>query len=184
MRGRLSAGSIGHHNWDGANQHSNSGHPSTRQKAAIYMDILIAATSNSSAAEHHRRQMWLPGQTHQKNQPRLTKVPPVANIQSGNEAADEWAKLAASEPDDHGVECRRHPAACTTDIPSAPAAQGVGKERGNLDKGYVLRKKGKPDPTPTRAEKRTASRFYRLKSGHALTGVHLKSTDNRPDDHC
>jgi len=42
----------------------------------------------------------------------------------------------------------------------------------------------KPDPTPARAEKRTASRFYQLKSGHAFTGVYLKSTDNRPDDHC
>ena len=28
------------------------------------------------------------------------------------------------------------------------------------------------------------SRFYQLKSGHALTGVYLKSKDNRPDDHC
>ena len=50
-------------------------------------------------------------------------------------------------------------------------------------RGYVLRKKGKPDPTPARAEKRTASRYYQLKSGHALTGVYLKSTDNRPS-HC
>ena len=33
-------------------------------------------------------------------------------------------------------------------------------ERRNLNKGYVLRKKGKPDPTPARAEKRTASRVY------------------------
>ena len=48
----------------------------------------------------------------------------------------------------------------------------------------MLRKKGKPDPTPARAEKRTASRYYQLKSGHALRGVYLKSTDNRPDDHC
>jgi len=48
----------------------------------------------------------------------------------------------------------------------------------------VLRKKGKPDPTPARAEKRLASLFYQLKSRHALTGVYLKSTDNRPDDHC
>jgi len=56
-------------------------------------------------------------------------------------------------------------------------------ERRHLNKRYVLRKKRKPDPTPARAEKRTASRYYQLKSGHALTGVHLKSTDNRPD-HC
>jgi len=48
----------------------------------------------------------------------------------------------------------------------------------------VLRKKGKPDPTLARAEKRTAARFYQLKSGHVLMGVYLKSTNNRPDDHC
>ena len=57
-------------------------------------------------------------------------------------------------------------------------------ERRHLDKGYVLREKGKLGPTPARAENRTASRFYQLKSGDALTGVYLKSTDNRPDDHC
>jgi len=47
-------------------------------------------------------------------------------------------------------------------------------ERRHLNKGYVLREKGKPDPTPVMAEKRTASRFYQLKSGHALTGVYLE----------
>jgi len=44
----------------------------------------------------------------------------------------------------------------------------------------MLRKKGKADPTPARGEKRTAPRFYQLKSGHALMGVYLKSTH----DHC
>jgi len=57
-------------------------------------------------------------------------------------------------------------------------------ERRNLNRGYVLRKKGNPGPTTARAEERTASRYYQFKSGHALTGVYLKSTDNRPDDHC
>ena len=57
-------------------------------------------------------------------------------------------------------------------------------ERRRPNKGYAIRENGKPDPTAARAEKRTASRFYQLKSGHALTGVYLKSTDNRPDDHC
>ena len=33
-------------------------------------------------------------------------------------------------------------------------------ERRRLNKGYVLRKKGKPGLTPARAEKRTAARFY------------------------
>jgi len=46
----------------------------------------------------------------------------------GNEAADGWAKLAAIEPDDHGGLSGWHLAVRTTDIPSAPAAQGVGKE--------------------------------------------------------
>jgi len=34
-------------------------------------------------------------------------------------------------------------------------------ERRNRNQGYVVRIRGKPDPTPARAEKRTASRFYR-----------------------
>ena len=34
------------------------------------------------------------------------------------------------------------------------------------------------------SEERTASRFHQLKSGRALTGVYLKSTDNRPDENC
>ena len=113
----------------------------------------------------------------------------------GNEVADEWAKLAANEPDDHGVEwlARAH----GTRLPERATSlahlrrRATEKkwpeartwcERRNLNKGYVLRKKGKPDPTPARAEKRTASRYYQLKSGHALTGVYLKSTDNRPDE--
>jgi len=40
---------------------------------------------------------------------------------AGNEAADGWAKLAASEPDDHGVEWLAL-------ADGAPRAQGVGKE--------------------------------------------------------
>ena len=45
-------------------------------------------------------------------------------------------------------------------------------------------RKASPAPTPASAEKRTASRLYQIESGHALTGLYLKSTDNRPDDHC
>jgi len=41
-------------------------------------------------------------------------------------------------------------------------------ERRQLNKGYVLREKGKPGPTPARAEERTSSRFYQLKSGRVL----------------
>jgi len=58
----------------------------------------------------------------------------------------------------------------------------VRAEQLNRPATFSEKKKGKPDPTPARTEKRTASRIYQLKSGHALTGVYLKSTENRPDD--
>ena len=105
--------------------------------------------------------------------------------------------MAAGEPDDHGVEWQT--LANGARLPSRPTSlahlmrRASEKkwpeapswcERRQLNKGYVLRKKGKTNPTPARAEKRTASWFYQLKSGHVLTGVYLKSTDNSPDDQC
>jgi len=101
----------------------------------------------------------------------------------GNEVADKWAKLAASEPDDHGVEWMT--LADGTWLPVRPTSLAhLGRKPGRGVSGDVLRKKSKPGPTPARAEKRTASRYYQLNSGHALMGVHLKSADNQPDDHC
>ena len=58
-------------------------------------------------------------------------------------------------------------------------------ERRCLNKGYVLRKKGKPDPTPARAEKQTAANSTSSSPGMPLRACsYLKSMDNRPDDHC
>ena len=98
-------------------------------------------------------------------------------------------KQAASEPDGHGVEWLKHPdkygrrAMPPTSLAHLRRRASEKKwpearswcERRHLNKGYVLRKKGKPDPIPARAEKRTASRFYQLKSGcvpeeHEQTG--------------
>jgi len=42
---------------------------------------------------------------------------------------------------------------------------GRGASGDDSTRGYVLREKGEPDPTPAMAEKRTASNFYQLKSG-------------------
>jgi len=113
----------------------------------------------------------------------------------GDEVADGWAKQAASGPDDRGVEWLT--LAKGGRLPSWPTSRAHLKrrasekkwpearqwcERRRLNMGYVLWEKGKPDPTPARAEKRTASRFYQPESGYALTGAYLKS--NRPDDHC
>ena len=44
--------------------------------------------------------------------------------------------------------------------------------------------KQKPDPTVARANKRLASRFYQLKTGHGLTGQYLHWTTRRPDASC
>jgi len=115
----------------------------------------------------------------------------------GNEVADGWAKQAASEPDDHGVEWLAYANGVRRPLPPNSLVHLKRKasekkwpearlwcERRQLNRCYVLRKKGKPDPAPARAEKRTAARFYQLMSGHALMGVYLESTQNRPDDHC
>ena len=40
------------------------------------------------------------------------------------------------------------------------------------------------DPTPAKAPKWIAARFYRLKTGHALTATHLKWIKLREDDQC
>jgi len=44
--------------------------------------------------------------------------------------------------------------------------------------------KQKPDPTVAKANKRLASRFYQLKTGHCLTGQYLAWTTRRPDATC
>ena len=115
-----------------------------------------------------------------------------------NEVAAEWARRAASEPDDHGVEWLAHadkysrqskPPASLAHLKRRDSEKVWPEarpwcERRQLNKEYVLRENGKPDPTPTRAEKRTASRDYQLNTRHALRGVYLERTNNRPDDHC
>jgi len=46
------------------------------------------------------------------------------------------------------------------------------------------KRKQKPDPTVAKANKRLASRFYQLKTGHCLTGQYLAWTTRRPDATC
>jgi len=52
----------------------------------------------------------------------------------------------------------------------------AGLRRGSINK-Y-------PDPTVARANKRLASRFYQLKTGHCLTGQYLAWATRRPDASC
>jgi len=49
---------------------------------------------------------------------------------------------------------------------------------------YRPREKLKPDPTVAKANKRLASRFYQMKTGHCLTGQYLAWTTRRPDATC
>ena len=89
----------------------------------------------------------------------------------GIPGADGWAKRAASEPDDHGVAWLAHADKYgRRSMPPAPLGHVKHRtvkhrasdkkwpearswcERRQLSKGYVLQEKGKPDPTPDRAE--------------------------------
>jgi len=79
----------------------------------------------------------------------------------GNEIADGWDKQAASEPDNHGVEWptlangARIPSRATSIVQLRrrasekkwPEARSWCEQRW-LNKGYVLREEGKPDPRP------------------------------------
>jgi len=42
----------------------------------------------------------------------------------------------------------------------------------------------KPDPTVAKANRRLASRFYQMKTGHCLTGQYLAWITRRPDASC
>ena len=105
----------------------------------------------------------------------------------GNEVADGWAKPAADEPDAHGVEWfnfraksgrESSPSGDPRPMSSAGFGEGVGGGQGlgreearkTKNRKYRPSEKKKPDSTVARANKRLASRFYQLKTGHCLTG--------------
>ena len=44
--------------------------------------------------------------------------------------------------------------------------------------GLTTRKRMRPDPTSAKATKAVASRFYQLRTGHALIGPYLKEIGN------
>jgi hypothetical protein len=50
--------------------------------------------------------------------------------------------------------------------------------------GYCLPTETKPVPTTIKTTKRIATRYYQLKTGHAVIGVHLKRIKTIPDDRC
>jgi len=109
----------------------------------------------------------------------------------GNEKADEWAKLAADEPDARGVEDLEwltysdRPEARSIPLPGSLAnirreisekkwAEARTWAGGRTSKKkYKMPDSQKPDGTVAESNKRLASRFYQLKMGHCRTGQYL-----------
>jgi hypothetical protein len=112
----------------------------------------------------------------------------------GNEKADEWAKLAAEEPDAHGVEWLQGGAPMPLPISLAHFKRESSEKK--LDevrrwtggrtsaKKYRMPREQQPDKTVAGSSKRVASRFYQLKTGHRLTGQYLSGTKNRATPEC
>jgi len=107
---------------------------------------------------------------------------------AGNEKADEWAKLAAEEPDARGVERLTYSdrvEAFSMPLPSSLAniKWEISKKKwmearswagGRTSKTkYKVPKSQRPDDTVAGSNKRFASRYYQLKTGHGRTGQYL-----------
>jgi hypothetical protein len=117
----------------------------------------------------------------------------------GNEKADEWAEVAAAEPDTRGVEWLRH-ANLYGKRPMPPPRslahlkREIAKKKWTearrwaqarvTGRKYKLPSKRCPDAMVARSTKGQASRYYQLIPGHALIGQYLKGTNNRPSAEC
>jgi len=118
---------------------------------------------------------------------------------AGNEKADEWAKIAAEEPDTRGVEwlsysgrTEARPMPLPRSLVSlkreisekkwAEARQWAGGRTSK--KKYRMPDGQKPDGAVANSTKRLASRFYQLKTGHCLTGQYLNWTKRRLTPQC
>jgi len=88
---------------------------------------------------------------------------------------------------------RRNSGDTAGDVPSAPTAQGDRKEvagstgmvRAQKPKRRLcVSKEGEAGPDPSQGRKTDSLEILPAQVGACLTGVYLKSVDNRPDDHC
>ena len=120
----------------------------------------------------------------------------------GNEKADEWAKLAADEPDARGVEGLEW---MTYSDPPEERSMPLLRSLANIKRkiaakkwvearawagGQTSKKKYKmlgsqrPDGTVVGSTKRLTSRFYQLKLGYCHTGQYLHWVKVRPTAQC
>jgi len=117
----------------------------------------------------------------------------------GNEKADEWAKLAAEEPDARGVEWWTY--SVRQEERSMPLPRSLANIKREIaekkweearqwaggrtsKKKYKMPKSQRPNGTVAGSTKRLAARFYQLKTGHCLTGEYLHWTKSRPTPQC
>jgi len=104
------------------------------------------------------------------------------------EKADEWAKIAAEEPDIHGVKWlnfsdRTEVRAMRLPRSLANLKREISEEkwvearqwagRRTSKKKYRMPKSQRPDSTVAGSTRRLALRFYQIKTGHCLTGQYL-----------
>jgi hypothetical protein len=104
---------------------------------------------------------------------------------AGNEKADEWAKIAAEEPDTHGAEGPNY--SDRTEVCPMPLPRSLANLKREISdkkwmearqwargrtssKKYRMPESQKPGGTVAGSTKRLASRFYQLKTRQARTG--------------
>jgi len=118
---------------------------------------------------------------------------------AGNEKADEWAKLAADEPDARGVEWStyldwaeerlmplpRSLANIKREIAEKKWAEARTWAGGRTSKRkYKMPESQRPDGIVAGRSKRLASRFDQIKTGHCRTGQYLHWAKVRPTAQC
>jgi len=127
---------------------------------------------------------------------------PAHEGMEGNKKADEWAKLAAEEPDARGVEGLEwftysdRPEERSMPLPRSLAnikRQITEKKwaetrkwagRRTSKRKYKMPESQRPDSVVAGSTKGLASRFYQLKTGHCRTGQYLHWTKARPTAQC
>ena len=119
---------------------------------------------------------------------------------AGNEKADEWAKVATGQPETHGMKWLTidNRPRCMPPLSLAHLSRQVAEKKWEEAKGWAYSRianpsynvkcrqwqRNQPDPALAKARNGIASRYYQLKTGHALTGMYLKWIGCREDDTC
>ena len=125
----------------------------------------------------------------QGRQPTIQWVPGHAGVE-GNEKADQVAKQAASKPPGKGPKeislafaCRARTEAITAQR-QRWLTEKLSKRSQQGQRIYRPQKNWQLDPTAAAASKHLASRYFQLKSGHAVIGAYLHQVRAQEDATC